>query len=72
MAEALTVAPPSVRVSVVIPCLDEAETISECVTAAREVLDMSRRSPANTGVTGVRKSSDQGRRTWRSKSWTYA
>ena len=27
-----------VRVSVVIPCLDEAETIAECVTAARDVL----------------------------------
>lgn len=30
-------APP--RVSVVIPCLNEAETIGECVTAAREVLE---------------------------------
>jgi glycosyltransferase involved in cell wall biosynthesis len=27
------------RVSVVIPCLDEAETIAECVTSARTVLD---------------------------------
>ena len=27
------------RVSVVIPCLDEAETIAECVTSARAVLD---------------------------------
>ncbi len=27
------------RVSVVIPCLDEAETIAECVTSAREVLE---------------------------------
>src|SRR5262245_10606988 len=27
------------RVSVVIPCLDEAETIAECVTRARAVLD---------------------------------
>ena len=32
-------APPSTRVSVVIPCLDEAETIAECVTTARAVLD---------------------------------
>ena len=31
-------APPTTRVSVVIPCLDEAETIAECVTAARDVL----------------------------------
>ena len=30
------------RVSVVIPCLDEAETIAECVTSARTVLDESR------------------------------
>src|SRR5215831_983369 len=30
--------PVPVRVSVVIPCLDEAETIAECVTAARDVL----------------------------------
>jgi glycosyltransferase involved in cell wall biosynthesis len=30
--------PAAVRVSVVIPCLDEAETIGDCVTAAREVL----------------------------------
>ena len=29
-------------------------------------------SPAYSGVTGVRKSSDHGRRTWWSKSWTYA
>src|SRR6266540_3824478 len=29
------------RVSVVIPCLDEAETIAECVTRARAVLDES-------------------------------
>ena len=29
------------RVSVVIPCLDEAETIAECVTSARTVLDES-------------------------------
>jgi glycosyltransferase involved in cell wall biosynthesis len=34
-------APPSWRVSVVIPCLDEAETIAECVTRARAVLDES-------------------------------
>jgi glycosyltransferase involved in cell wall biosynthesis len=27
------------RVSIVIPCLDEAETIAECVTSARRVLD---------------------------------
>src|SRR5215831_19382137 len=34
-----TTPPPApVRVSVVIPCLDEAETIAECVTAARDVL----------------------------------
>ena len=32
-------APTSTRVSVVIPCLDEAETIAECVTTARAVLD---------------------------------
>ncbi len=32
-------APSTCRVSVVIPCLDEAETIAECVTSAREVLD---------------------------------
>src|SRR6188474_3213338 len=31
--------PPTTRVSVVIPCLNEAETIAECVTAARAVLD---------------------------------
>src|SRR6266511_217838 len=31
-------AAPSTRVSVVIPCLDEAETIAECVTRARAVL----------------------------------
>jgi glycosyltransferase involved in cell wall biosynthesis len=32
-------ATPSTRVSVVIPCLNEAETIAECVTTARAVLD---------------------------------
>jgi glycosyltransferase involved in cell wall biosynthesis len=32
-------APLSTRVSVVIPCLNEAETIAECVTTARAVLD---------------------------------
>jgi len=32
-------APSSTRVSVVIPCLNEAETIAECVTEARAVLD---------------------------------
>src|SRR5215210_1492711 len=32
-------APPTSRVSVVIPCLNEAETIAECVTRARSVLD---------------------------------
>jgi glycosyltransferase involved in cell wall biosynthesis len=32
-------APSTRRVSVLIPCLDEAETIAECVTSAREVLD---------------------------------
>jgi len=32
-------APSSTRVSVVIPCLNEAETIAECVTTARGVLD---------------------------------
>jgi glycosyltransferase involved in cell wall biosynthesis len=31
--------PPTIRISVVIPCLDEAETIGECVTTARAVLD---------------------------------
>jgi glycosyltransferase involved in cell wall biosynthesis len=31
--------PTTCRVSVVIPCLDEAETIGECVTTARAVLD---------------------------------
>jgi glycosyltransferase involved in cell wall biosynthesis len=31
-------APSSIRVSVVIPCLDEAETITECVVTAQEVL----------------------------------
>ena len=36
---AVSAAPPSTRVSVVIPCLDEAETITECVTAARAVLE---------------------------------
>jgi glycosyltransferase involved in cell wall biosynthesis len=35
-------APTSARVSVVIPCLNEAETIAECVSAARSVLDESR------------------------------
>ena len=33
--------PSTCRISVVIPCLDEAETIAECVTTAREVLDES-------------------------------
>src|SRR5918992_2853259 len=37
-----TQAPPTRRVSVLIPCLDEAETIAECVTAAREVLEANR------------------------------
>lgn len=32
-------APSSTHVSVVIPCLDEAETIADCVTTARAVLD---------------------------------
>jgi glycosyltransferase involved in cell wall biosynthesis len=32
-------APSTRRVSVLIPCLDEAETIAECVTSARDVLD---------------------------------
>ena len=32
-------APSSTRISVVIPCLDEAETIAECVMTARTVLD---------------------------------
>jgi glycosyltransferase involved in cell wall biosynthesis len=37
---AVTPAAPSTRrVSVLIPCLDEAETIAECVTSAREVLE---------------------------------
>ena len=31
--------PSTIRVSVVIPCLNEAETIAECVTTARSVLD---------------------------------
>lgn len=35
---ALPAAPPSSRVSVVIPCLDEAETITECVVQACQVL----------------------------------
>ena len=39
MAIAVTAAPPSTRVSVVIPCLDEAETITECVTTAHAVLE---------------------------------
>ena len=34
-------APSTTRVSVVIPCLDEAETIAECVTTARSVLEES-------------------------------
>jgi glycosyltransferase involved in cell wall biosynthesis len=34
-----TEAPSTRRVSVLIPCLDEAETIVECVTSAREVLE---------------------------------
>ena len=34
-------APASCRVSVVIPCLDEAETIVECVTRAQKVLEQS-------------------------------
>jgi glycosyltransferase involved in cell wall biosynthesis len=36
---------PTPRVSVIIPCLDEAETIGECVRRARQVLD-------ETGLTG--------------------
>jgi len=37
---AVTTEAPSTRlVSVLIPCLDEAETIAECVTSAREVLE---------------------------------
>ncbi len=36
---AVTAAPPSIRVSVVIPCLDEAATIADCVTTARAVLE---------------------------------
>ena len=36
---ATTQAPSTRRVSVLIPCLDEADTIAECVTSAREVLD---------------------------------
>ncbi|MFN8224452.1 MAG: glycosyltransferase family 2 protein [Gaiellales bacterium] len=39
MATAVTTAPPSLRVSVVIPCLDEAETITECVESSRAVLE---------------------------------
>ncbi|MBM2821304.1 MAG: glycosyl transferase family 2 [Thermoleophilia bacterium] len=40
MTVALTAAVPTTcRVSVVIPCLDEAETIAECVTTARAVLE---------------------------------
>src|SRR6266581_1804565 len=39
MAMTVTAEPRSTRISVVIPCLDEAETITECVTAAREVLE---------------------------------
>ena len=38
MAVTVIAAPSSTRVSVVIPCLDEAETIAECVTTARTVL----------------------------------
>ena len=38
---AVSTAAPPVSVSVVIPCLDEAETIAECVTAARAVLEES-------------------------------
>ena len=41
-AETVAVTPPAPsrgRVSVVIPCLDEAETIAECVSTARTVLD---------------------------------
>jgi glycosyltransferase involved in cell wall biosynthesis len=34
-----TQAPSTRRVSVLIPCLDEAETIAECVTSAREALE---------------------------------
>ncbi len=34
-----TAAPSTFQVSVVIPCLDEAETIAECVTTARAVLE---------------------------------
>ena len=34
-------APPACRVSVVIPCLDEAETIAQCVASARAVLEES-------------------------------
>src|SRR5580693_516924 len=33
------IAEPEVRVSVVIPCLNEAENIEQCVRAAREALD---------------------------------
>jgi glycosyltransferase involved in cell wall biosynthesis len=40
-----TESPPACHVSVVIPCLDEAETIADCVAAAREVL-------AQNGLTG--------------------
>ena len=36
---AVSAAPSSTRVSVVIPCLDEAETIGECVVAALAVLE---------------------------------
>ena len=41
MPVAVPTAASPTRVSVVIPCLDEAETIAECVTAARAVLDES-------------------------------
>src|SRR5919198_1281064 len=37
-------ASPTSRVSVVIPCLNEAETIGECVARARDVLDANRLS----------------------------
>jgi glycosyltransferase involved in cell wall biosynthesis len=40
-----TESPPACHVSVVIPCLDEAETIADCVAAARDVL-------AQNGLTG--------------------
>ena len=40
-APSAATAPPAMLVSVVIPCLDEAETIAECVTTARGVLEQS-------------------------------